>query len=572
MKRTREKRTVSWIFVVFCVLVAAFIFIGFMKESGAKSAQSCTSLDSAWTNDFGATIDVTALDFSDSLEPVTYYARVPAESKGRQVIIDSRFIGYSIYLNNRLIFDYCCKDDTLEKSKGVPAPLLKVIDISEAKTGDTLKIVIDPYDYILPSQICGISIGSSDAVYRVYHSRTVVNFILGGVLVFSGLMLMLMHLAFRKMLKKTHGLLYLAGFSICYGISVIFQNQLFNNYSNAHNVNWKMSLGTLVFALIPLILYLIESTESPRLEKLQKVYAIIASFALLAVSLIDVIPFKTKVILYLILLSISILLLICVSLFNLYVDAKLRAHNLLFLLGVIFITASTIFELFFRSDFGVEVRLVISIFFVAVISAVNIREVFGIFEYGMKAKLIDKLAYTDGLTGVGNTTAFRERLDYLEVTKVNFDLIGIVQFDVNNLKTVNDTLGHSFGDDLIIRAANIIKKTFGTFGDVYRVGGDEFAVITTNPKGASLCETAAAKFENEIIDVNNKNDLKYDVQIAYGIAFYRNELASKELFLRDVQKQADVLMYTMKKKMKEEKNTAVREGAKTSVPDKTVTL
>lgn len=576
MKKTKEKRTVSWIFIAFCILVISFVFIGFVRMSGAenddKKADGCTSFNDEWTNDFGATIDVTALDFSESKEPVTFYARVPSENKGRQLIIESRYVGFSLYLNNRLVFDYCCKDKEFDKINDVPAPLLKVIDLSEAETGDTLKIVIEPYDYIIKSEICGISIGTSDAVSNLYHSKTALDFVLGGVLVFSGITLILMHLAFRRMLKKTHGLLYLAGFSICYGVSTLFSNQLFNSFTNAYNSNWRFSLGILAFATIPLILYLIESTESPRLERLQKVYAIISTIAILTVSVLDVIPFKTMAIIYFVLIAVTLLLLICVSLLNLYVDAKLRAHNLLFLLGVVVMNILTVSELIFHTNLGFEVSVIASIVFVAVISAVNIRELLGIFEYGMKAKLIDKLAYTDGLTGVGNTTAFRERLDYLEVTKVNYDLIGIIQFDVNNLKTVNDTLGHSFGDDLIIRGANIIKKTFGSFGDVYRVGGDEFAVITTNPKGASLCETAAVRFENEIAEVNEKNDLKYDIQIAYGIAFYRNDLASKELFLRDIQKQADVLMYTMKKKMKEEKNTAVRQQAEGAASDKTVTF
>ncbi len=49
--------------------------------------------------------------------------------------------------------------------------------------------------------------------------------------------------------------------------------------------------------------------------------------------------------------------------------------------------------------------------------------------------------------------------------------------DVNGLKIVNDTLGHSAGDELIIGAASCMKQCFGPYGRLYRIGGDEFAAM-----------------------------------------------------------------------------------------------
>ena len=49
--------------------------------------------------------------------------------------------------------------------------------------------------------------------------------------------------------------------------------------------------------------------------------------------------------------------------------------------------------------------------------------------------------------------------------------------DINGLKTVNDTLGHEAGDELICGAARCIEATLGTWGKCYRTGGDEFIVL-----------------------------------------------------------------------------------------------
>lgn len=52
-----------------------------------------------------------------------------------------------------------------------------------------------------------------------------------------------------------------------------------------------------------------------------------------------------------------------------------------------------------------------------------------------------------------------------------------VTADLNGLKGANDTLGHAAGNELIRGAADCLRAAFGAFGDIYRIGGDEFAAI-----------------------------------------------------------------------------------------------
>ena len=53
----------------------------------------------------------------------------------------------------------------------------------------------------------------------------------------------------------------------------------------------------------------------------------------------------------------------------------------------------------------------------------------------------------------------------------------LIIFDVNYFKVINDTYGHSFGDEILKVIGKIIKKTYSQYGRCYRIGGDEFAVI-----------------------------------------------------------------------------------------------
>jgi diguanylate cyclase (GGDEF)-like protein len=92
------------------------------------------------------------------------------------------------------------------------------------------------------------------------------------------------------------------------------------------------------------------------------------------------------------------------------------------------------------------------------------------------------ISNVDELTGLYNRHAYEEDIAvYGDV--VTDDKFVFVSMDVNGLKTVNDTFGHFAGDELLNGAAYCMKRCFGPYGKVYRIGGDEFiAMISVNEK------------------------------------------------------------------------------------------
>lgn len=84
-------------------------------------------------------------------------------------------------------------------------------------------------------------------------------------------------------------------------------------------------------------------------------------------------------------------------------------------------------------------------------------------------------AYTDALTGVGNTAAYLEHAGTLDADPGAAYSVAV--FDIDLLKEVNDNYGHACGDMIIRAAAGVISRIFGK-AHVYRIGGDEFLVIT----------------------------------------------------------------------------------------------
>lgn len=93
-----------------------------------------------------------------------------------------------------------------------------------------------------------------------------------------------------------------------------------------------------------------------------------------------------------------------------------------------------------------------------------------------KTKRERKIAVTDVMTGLLNRRGYERALTKCNERGLRDDLV-YASVDLNGLKRTNDSLGHAAGDELIIAAATCLKESFGDYGKIFRIGGDEFAVL-----------------------------------------------------------------------------------------------
>lgn len=84
------------------------------------------------------------------------------------------------------------------------------------------------------------------------------------------------------------------------------------------------------------------------------------------------------------------------------------------------------------------------------------------------------LSEKDQLTQLYNRRAYENDISMPGSDTANLVYVSV---DVNELKVINDSLGHEAGDELIVGAADCMRKCFGPYGKIYRTGGDEFVVI-----------------------------------------------------------------------------------------------
>ena len=154
-----------------------------------------------------------------------------------------------------------------------------------------------------------------------------------------------------------------------------------------------------------------------------------------------------------------------------------------------------------------------------------------------------ELAVVDAMTGVGNKTAYLEKMRSLdEQISRGRASFSVCVFDLNGLKEINDKYGHECGDIAICDAAEVLKTVFGK-ERLYRIGGDEFIAILDGMKQSDT-DRCFREVEDKIL-LHNQTERPYKVPlaIAKGAAVFQ---AGEDKGYRDVFRRADNDMYQKK--------------------------
>jgi len=145
------------------------------------------------------------------------------------------------------------------------------------------------------------------------------------------------------------------------------------------------------------------------------------------------------------------------------------------------------------------------------------------------------LSMHDQLTGLYNRAFFEEEMNRLDGGRSY--PITMISADLDDLKLVNDSMGHDAGDKLLVVAADILKKTLRSSDILARVGGDEFTVILPRTDAATG-EEIAGRIRN---NVEEYNDNYPDMPLGLSIGLATSE--ESNVALQDIFKKADDHMY-----------------------------
>lgn len=167
------------------------------------------------------------------------------------------------------------------------------------------------------------------------------------------------------------------------------------------------------------------------------------------------------------------------------------------------------------------------------------------FFFKKHSQALNRMAYFDLMTGLPNRTSCNNMINTYEKNKPAENL-AVFMLDMNNLKPVNDQLGHQAGDQVIIAFATIIRDQLQPYGFVCRYGGDEFLAILPDMT-VTQAEQLIANIHQSTLRHNaaQTNPLK---KLSFAAGYYINNLGN--VSLTDMIYLADQQMYINKRQVK----------------------
>ncbi len=524
------------------------------------------AFDTGWRLADGSGADIAHLNELPSVEPyqkTSIYHELPQDlPEGLSLCFRTKNIFYEVYVGGEL--RYCPE---IPESRGYNDSLgtrWNYVALSEKDEGKAVEVRF--YTVYDSSRACidYIYLGSAAGEILDTIADRLVAFITCLLLIFVGALLIIADIPINMQKEKNHELLYLGFFAVSIATWCLAETNLLQFFTDDSRMLQTVSCCSLILIPIPLVLYL-DAAFGFRRHIVVPFVCYLSAIEFVGCTLLHflkILDYHDTLHASHIMLAISAIMLLVTIIKNSFYKGHLgtgkvrNVYKILRTLGLMSLGFATVIDIvrFYQGNGGdsaMFVRIGLLIFIICYGSS-SLEKTINAVKLGVQSEFVSQLAYRDGLTGIGNRTAFQEKLVELEGKKHNIDGICVVMFDVNDLKYVNDNLGHQQGDNMLVCSAGMIQNAFEPVkGLCYRIGGDEFAVVLSGENVQQRCEDGLSEFGAAMKAYNAITGQPFRISIASGYAIYEKpQEDAEDVRLMDIYQQADEHMYVHKREMK----------------------
>ncbi|MBQ4523630.1 MAG: GGDEF domain-containing protein [Lachnospiraceae bacterium] len=564
MQEKKDKKVVFITIVYLLGLLGMFslllaIHIGREKPEQNGNQETYQNITELWTLDKEGTKPVDVKKYGEYMDPesgvLSIYYLLPELDTDTSFVYRSKDVYTRVLVDGEEIYKTSVYDSPFYNKS--PGNLWNMLNISSEYSGKYLELQITMVYDTNAITVDSLYLGDKADIIIGLCTDNIFGIVISLLLMLLGVVLMVIDfLPSYGRSRKHHGLWWVGIYALLTGVWSLIETNVVQFFVDDMRILQLMDNMLMMLTTIPLILYL--NTELGILKN--RVMRIFSYMSVGYVLLCVWVQYKGEKDMHHMLnpslyLMLVIDVVMSVWLFWQFIKMK-RAGKpavncFLMFLGVTSTCTCTVLEIVrsLRVDRMDRAGLIrIGMLILCICFGIGSQiDTYKIVEQGLKYDLISKLAYSDGLTGLGNRTAYLEQLESYENNPKEITQLGIVYLDVNNLKKVNDNQGHDYGDELIRSAAKIIETSFGKFGKSYRIGGDEFCVLMT---GGNLDEEygkGLSVFQQLIDEANALEIYTCAVQIAHGFAVCKEITKEK---IEEAIAVADNAMYKNKTELK----------------------
>ena len=466
--------------------------------------------------------------------------------------INMKHAAVRMFIDGEKIYEYGY--DRIKENKTVGSGI-QFVDFPQKYEGKQLEIELLVDENSAFAKFDSIRIYNCKNAYRALLTENRLPMFCGSFLTIFGLAILIIT-AFAVLLSREFIRVFcVAAFSICMGIWTLCYYDLISVYSIPLYSVSLIEYMVFYLAPLPLIIYLSENVKNLNNKVFTAMYwvvfAIQMGFDLVVFTLhgFDIVHFAVMIRYF------QMLMVIELAYFVIVLVKNIKNSNLvskLYMIGMLIVAFGVGYDLcsYYVSRYynhsllnikGVSSMSVMLLVFIMIFAFYV--DLTNKMMKNTERKALIKRAYTDELTQISNRRYCAEHMLKINGTG-EMDYV-VVCFDLNNLKIVNDTYGHTRGDVLIKSAADVISRTFSSQGVVGRMGGDEFVAILQHVDEAWMEEKMKEFIEH--VGRKNQEDPGMYLSIACGYAFGKE---SEEKDIEKVYQIADNRMYENKKAAK----------------------
>lgn len=154
----------------------------------------------------------------------------------------------------------------------------------------------------------------------------------------------------------------------------------------------------------------------------------------------------------------------------------------------------------------------------------------------------ERRALTDDLTGLSNRAAFQKAIEDAVAASTPASKVALLCVDLDNFKSINDTLGHDVGDSVLRESTRRLREATRKSDFIFRLGGDEFAIIQTGENSTSDCESLAARIIEVMCTPFMLDGQSIMIGASVGVSMAPDNATSVEQLF----KTADIALYRAK--------------------------
>lgn len=562
MKKLSRKTVLKALFIVYALLSICLttLFVDNMFSSDYSAISKYVTLNDAWDitiNDrtwHDISLDAFRFPPVSKGDTITMERVFPADTDctGHALILQIKQAAVIVALDAEQIYEYGW--DRIDQNKTVGSGYLPV-DLPDDYASKTLTIQYTVAEDKAFSHFDSIRIYEWKNFYRIILTENRLPLFIGCFLTIFGLVVCCITVFAMLFSGKFSRILCISLFSVCIGLWTLCYYNVLLIFSMPLYTISLLEYLTLYLAPVPLIFYLREDVQALNRPFMNMIYRgllvvqIFASALFLGLHAVDLVHCAATLKYMQTLILCHLIFAIIVEFWNLRISRQL-VHRL-FLIGMLVLSGCVGYDLIFYSFnryLGVAISSTKGIASVGLVIFIVMLLVSFYIDLTKKMmqeterNFLIKSAYTDELTQIHNR---RYCMEYMtRIKEMENPDYTVFCFDLNNLKTTNDTYGHVQGDILIKSAASVIVAAFEPHGIVARMGGDEFIAIVETDDSKKI-SAMIGEFQNNI---QKKNEEIPDLHLS--IAFGYASCSPKEYNIEKIYHIADGRMYENKQAMK----------------------